>query len=79
MIRNNVLLEVLVEPTEEGTLPENTVLRTEHPVVLVGEKEELGGNAAQTGCREGTFGLGVLNAEITLAVNAENGVSQRST
>ncbi len=42
-------------------------------MVLVGEEEELGGNAAQTGCREGTFGLGILNAEIPLTVNAENG------
>ena len=42
-------------------------------MVLVGEKEKLGGNAAQAGGGEGTFCLGVLNAEITLAVNAENG------
>jgi len=42
-------------------------------VVLVGEEEKLSGNTAQAGCGEGTFCLGVLNAEITLSVNAENG------
>ena len=54
-------------------MPENAILRTEHPVVLVGEEEKLSGNAAQAGGGEGTFCLGVLNAEITLPVNAENG------
>lgn len=41
-----LFLEPSVEPVEERALPEHAVLRLEHPVVLIGEDEKLGGDAA---------------------------------
>ena len=42
-------------------------------MVFVGEEEELGVEAAHAGCGEGALGLRVLNAEVALAVYAEDG------
>ena len=54
-------------------MPEDAVLWFQHPVVLVGEEEELGVESAHSGCGEGAFGLGVFNSEVTLSVDAEDG------
>jgi hypothetical protein len=54
-------------------LPEDAVLGFEHPVVFVGEKKELRGNATEASSGKGAFSLGVFNAEVLLSVNAEDG------
>ena len=68
-----LLFQVFVQPAEEGALPEDAVLWFQHPVVLVGEEEELGVESAHSGCGEGAFGLGVFNSEVSLSVDAEDG------
>ena len=52
-----LFFEPLVEPAEEQTLPQDSILRFENPVVFVGEAEELGFYASQAGCVEGRHGL----------------------
>ena len=42
-------------------------------MVLVGEEQKLGIEAAHTGCGECALGLGVFNAEVALAVDAKDG------
>ena len=42
-------------------------------MVLVGEEEQLGRYATHAGDGEGALGLGVLDAEVLLSVDAEDG------
>ena len=51
------LLQPLVEPLEVGALPQYTILRTQYPVVLIGEDEQLGRHSAQDGRIEGGHAL----------------------
>ena len=46
ILNTYLLLQPLVEPAEEGALPEDTILGAQHPVVFFGEEEHLGRNAA---------------------------------
>ena len=62
-----------VQPGEEGALPQHSVLRLEHPVVLVGEDEQFGRDAAQFGSVEGSHGLVGQDAVVPFAVDAEDG------
>ena len=68
-----ILFQPLVQPAEEGALPEHAVLWLQHPVVLVGVEEELGGDAAQSGCVEGALSLTAEDAVVLVAVDAEDG------
>ena len=69
-----LLLEPLVEPAEEGALPEQSVLRLDDPVRLVGVDEQLGRDAAELGSIEGSHPLIGQDAVVTLAVDDEDKV-----
>ena len=62
-----------VEPVEEGALPENSVLWFQHPVVFIGEDEQLGLYATQTGGVEGSHALVGVDAVVHLTVYAKDG------
>ena len=68
-----LFLQPTVEPAKEGALPQNAVLGFQYPVVLIGEDEQFGRNATQTCGIEGTHTLVINNAEVFLAVDAEDG------
>ena len=68
-----LLLEIFVEPAEEGALPEDAVLRLQHPMVFIREKQHLCVYSSHACSREGAFGLCVFDSEIFLTVDAQNG------
>ena len=67
------LFKPAVEPIEIGALPEDAVLGLEHPVVLIGEDEQLGLYAFHSGGIEGTHALGGIDAVVFLSMDAEDG------
>ena len=67
-----LFLQPFIQPSEEGALPEHAVLRFEYPVVLVGEDEKFGWDAAQTCCVECTEALVGVDAVVHLTVDAED-------
>ena len=69
----SLVLQPAVEPVEIGSLPKDTVLWFQHPVVFVGEDEQLGFDATQTGGVEGSHALVGVDAVVLLAVDAEDG------
>ena len=52
-----LFLQPLIEPAKEGSLPEDTILWFQYPVVLVWEDEKFGRNATQASCIEGSHAL----------------------
>ena len=68
-----LLLQPAVEPLEVGALPKDAVLGLQYPVVLVGEDEEFGGDAAQACGVEGSHALVGIDAIVQFAVYAEDG------
>ncbi len=71
--RVNVLFQVFIQPIIEPTLPQNAILRFQHPVVLVGEIQEFGVDAAQDGCVVGLHALREADAVVQAAVDDEDG------
>ena len=66
------VFQPLIQPAEEDALPQHAVLRLQHPVVLIREDEQFGGDASQLsriGCRHALRGA---DAEIFFAVDAED-------
>ena len=63
---------ILIEPGKESALPKDTVLRFEHPMVLIGEDEQFGGYAFHACCIEGAHALGIVDAVVFLTVDAED-------
>ena len=72
IIHYSLLLQPLVQPAEEGSLPENAILWLQYPVVLIREDEELGWDATHTSGIEGTHTLIGIDAIVFLAVDAED-------
>ena len=66
------MLHVCVKPVKEAALPEDAILRFEHPMVLVGETEELGRNATQLGGIEGRHSLRGDDTIVLFALDAED-------
>ena len=67
-----LFLQPLVQPSEEGALPEHAILWLQYPVVLIRIDEELGWDATHAGCIEGAHALVGVDAVILLAMDAEN-------
>ena len=67
-----LFLQPLIEPAEEGSLPEDTILWLQYPVVLVWEDEEFGRDATQASCIEGSHALVGIDTVILFAVDAED-------
>ena len=63
------LLEVLIEPAEVSALPEQGILRLEHPVIFVWVDEELSWDASELRGVEGGHSLSSEDAVVALAVN----------
>lgn len=73
LLRLVILFQPAVEPTEEGAMPQQSVLGLQYPVVLVGIDKQLGGYATQFGCIESTHTLRCKYAVVFLAMYAEDG------
>ena len=58
-----------VKPIEIGALPKNTILGFQHPVVFVGEDEQLGLDALHAGGIESRHALCGIDAIVFLSVN----------
>lgn len=58
-----------IKPIQEVAVPEQTVLRFEHPVRLIREVEVAGIQSAHLGGVVGGHTLGSHNAEVELTVN----------
>ena len=67
-----LFLQPLIQPSEEGALPEHAVLWLQYPVVLIRIDEEFGWNTAHAGCIEGTHALVGVDAVVLLAMDAED-------
>ena len=67
------LFQVFIQPIIEPTLPQHAILRFQHPVVLVGEIEEFGIEAAQDGGVVGLHALREADAVVQAAVDDEDG------
>ena len=67
-----LFLQPLIEPAEEGSLPEDAILWLQYPVVLVWEDEEFGRDATQASCIEGSHALVGIDAVVFLAMDAED-------
>ena len=63
------LLEVLIEPAEVGALPEQGILRLEHPVIFIGVDEELSWDTSELCGVEGSHSLSCKDAVVALAVD----------
>ena len=63
------LLEVLIKPVEVGALPEQGILRLEHPVIFVWVDKKLSGDASELCSVEGGHSLSSEDAVVTLAVD----------
>ena len=61
----------MVEPIEEGTLPQYAVLRFKYPVVFIREIEKLGWYISHLGGVKCAHGLGNCDAVIVLAMDNE--------
>ena len=66
-----LFLQPLIEPAEEGSLPEDTILWLQYPVVLVWEDKKFGRDATQASCIEGSHALVVVDAIVEFAVDTE--------
>ena len=67
------LFKPTVEPVKECSLPEYTVLWLQHPVVLVGEDEQLCLNTLHAGCIECRHALGGIDAIVFFTVYTQDG------
>ena len=67
-----LFLQPFVQPAEEGTLPENSVLWFQYPMILVWEDEQLGRNATHASRIEGSHALVCIDAIVFLAMDAED-------
>ena len=65
-------LQPLIQPFKECALPQNAVLRFQHPVVLIGINKQFGRNTAHYGSVKGSHCLVGKDAEILFAMNAED-------
>ena len=63
---------VLVEPVDDGVVPEDAVVGLQHPVVFVGEVKEFTGNPLALQSRKGGHALGFDDAEIEGAVDDQH-------
>ena len=52
-----LLIEPLIHPVDPGAIEEDTILRLQDPVALVGEVEHTRGDASQLSCVEGLHTL----------------------
>jgi hypothetical protein len=59
----------LIQPTENGVVPLDAVLRLQNPVVLVREVQHLGGNTLPLKSSEGGDAFGYGDTEIHASVN----------
>lgn len=65
-------LQPFVEPVKERTLPENTVLRFEYPVIFIRENQQLCRYPSQLGRIECRHTLGSQDAVILFSMDTEN-------
>ena len=61
-----------IQPFKECTLPQNTVLRFQYPMVFIGIDKQFGRHAAHDGCIKSGHSLVGENTEILFTVDAEN-------
>src|SRR5580765_375307 len=71
VLRVRAFTQVSLQPVENGSPPDAPVARTQHPVSLIGEIQELGVEAHSLGCGERLVAFGQVDAVIELSVDHE--------